>query len=92
MKVTDALRRQIKEMMVERLRLKIDPSEITDDQPLFGDGLGLDSIDVLEIVAGLEKDFGVTIQSQEEGERVLQNVESIARFLVERQAGGESSQ
>ena len=83
MEVTSELKTQIKEMLVKRLRLKVDPAEIGDDQPLFGNGLGLDSIDVLEVVAGLEKDFGVTIQSQEEGEKVLQNVVTIAGFLAD---------
>jgi acyl carrier protein len=79
-----ALRTRIKEMLVSKLRLRMAPGEIADDQPLFGDGLGLDSIDVLEVVASIEKEFGVAIQSQEEGERVLRNVDSIAAFLFER--------
>ena len=78
------LRARIKEMLVSKLRLRITPEEIADEEPLFGDGLGLDSIDVLEVVASIEKDFGVVIQSQEEGERVLKSVGTIAGFLVER--------
>lgn len=78
------LRARIKEMLVSKLRLRIAPEEIADAEPLFGDGLGLDSIDVLEVVAAIEKDFGVVIQSQEEGERVLKTVGTIAEFLVER--------
>ena len=78
------LQARIKEMLVQRLRLRIAPSQIEDDQPLFGDGLGLDSIDVLEVVAALEKDFGVAIQSQEEGERVLRSVNTLAAFIQER--------
>ena len=84
MENTAVLRMKIKDMLVERLRLKISPGEIGDDQPLFGDGLGLDSIDVLEVVAGIEKLFGVSIKSQEEGEKVLQNVDTIAQFLIEK--------
>ena len=83
MENTADLRMKIKDMLVERLRLKISPDEIGDDQPLFGDGLGLDSIDVLEVVAGIEKLFGVSIKTQEEGEKVLQNVDTIAQFLIE---------
>jgi len=71
-------------MLVQKLRLRMAPGEIGDDQPLFGDGLGLDSIDVLEVVAALEKEFGVSIQSQEEGERVLRSVDSIAGFIERR--------
>jgi len=73
-------------MLVTKLRLKMTPEQIGNDQSLFGDGLGLDSIDVLEVVAGLEKEFGVAIQSQEEGQRVLKNVNSIVDFLFERGA------
>jgi acyl carrier protein len=81
---TAELRRKIKELLVSKLRLRMAPNEIADDQPLFGGGLGLDSIDVLEVVAAIEKEFGVAIQSQEEGERVLKSVNAIAAFLVER--------
>lgn len=86
MEVSDGLRDQIKSMLVKRLRLKVAPAEIENDQALFGEGLGLDSIDVLEVVAGIEKEFGVAIASQEEGEKVLRNVDTIAQFLVERGA------
>ena len=89
MEVTNELKTQIKEMLVKRLRLKVDPADIGDDQPLFGNGLGLDSIDVLEVVAGLEKHFGVAIQTQEEGEKVLQSVDTIAGFLAERTTNHE---
>ncbi len=78
------LNAKIKEMLVSKLRLRMAPEEIGDDQPLFGDGLGLDSIDVLEVVAGLEKEFGVTVASQQEGERALRTVASIADFIAER--------
>jgi len=78
------LRPRIKEMLVSKLRLKMQPAEIEDDQPLFGGGLGLDSIDVLEVVAAVEKEFGVAIQSQEEGERVLKSVNALASFIAER--------
>ena len=84
---TPDLHGKIKEMLVSKLRLRLRPEDIDDNQPLFGDGLGLDSIDVLEVVAGIEKDFGVAIQSQEEGERILKNVDTIAAFLTEQGYG-----
>ena len=86
MDVSDGLKARIKGMLVERLRLKVAPESIGDEEPLFGGGLGLDSIDVLEVVAGLEKEFGVTVASQEEGERVLKSVDAIGRFLLEQGA------
>lgn len=78
-----ALREQIKELIVQRTRLKIVPSEIKDDQPLVDPaaGLGLDSIDVLELVVGLEKTYGVTIPDHDTGQRVLRSVTTIAEFV-----------
>src|SRR5690606_40521091 len=62
----DDLRTEIKEMMVENLMLKVSKEEIADDMPLFGpEGLGLDSIDALELVVSLEKKFGVSVPDSE---------------------------
>jgi len=83
MPASDALRRRLKEMLVRQLKLQMAPEEIDDEAPLFGEGLGLDSIDVLEVVASIEKEFGVAIRSQEQGERVLKSVRAIGEFLVE---------
>ena len=78
------LRLKIKRMLVRQLKLQMKPEEIDDTAPLFGEGLGLDSIDVLEVVASIEREFGVSIQSQEEGERVLKSVQSVEEFLLQR--------
>lgn len=86
----ESLNRRIKEMLITRLRLKMQPDSIGDEEALFGEGLGLDSIDVLEVVAGIEKEFGVAIKSQEEGEKVLRNVNTIAGFIREQGAAGEA--
>jgi acyl carrier protein len=83
MPASDALKLRIKEMLVRQLKLQMTPEEIDDKAPLFGEGLGLDSIDVLEVVASIEKEFSVVIQSQEEGERVLTSVQGIGDFLLE---------
>ncbi len=83
MPATETLKLRVKEMLVRQLKLQTRPEDIDDDAPLFGDeGLGFDSIDVLEVVASVEKEFGVAIKSQEEGEKVLQNVRTLADFLV----------
>ena len=77
------LRERVKAMIVQCARLKIQPSELKDDWPLFDKekGLGLDSIDVLEIVVNIEKTFGVQIPDRETGEKVLQSVNSIVDHL-----------
>ena len=84
MAARDALKLRIKEMLVRQLKLKVTPGEIDDGAPIFGEGLGLDSIDVLEVVASIEKEFGVPIRSQEEGARVLRSIDTIADFLTEK--------
>lgn len=56
---------QIKKMIVSRLDLEIDPEWITDDQPLFGRGLELDSLDVLELYVAIEAEFGVALYDSE---------------------------
>jgi acyl carrier protein len=82
-----ALTDRVKAMIVECARLKVPPADIRDDQPLFdpAGGIGLDSIDVLELVVGLERTFGVQIQDGETGKRVLSSVNSICDFI--RQSG-----
>jgi acyl carrier protein len=64
------------------------PSQIADDIPLFREGLGLDSIDALELVLEIERQFGVTIGDEHLGKRVLRSVESIAQFIEEHRPGG----
>ena len=80
-----SMQEQIKDLLVDRLKLEREASSIGDDEPLFGpEGLGLDSIDALELVLGLEQVFGVTIDDQEVGSQVLATVNSIASFVAER--------
>jgi acyl carrier protein len=75
----------IKQAIVRSLRLPMQPEEISDSVPLFGpDGLGLDSVDVLELVLELERSFGVTIEDQDTGMQALRSVDSIAAFIRER--------
>ena len=77
------LRDAIKAMMVENLMLKVPKEEIGDDLPLFGpDGLGLDSIDALELVVSLEKHFGVTVPNSETARQALATVNTIHDYVV----------
>jgi acyl carrier protein len=73
------LKVQIKQMLVENLMLQISPEEIRDEQPLFGpDGIGLDSVDALQLVVALEKNYGLKISDPEVARGVLKSVNSIA--------------
>jgi acyl carrier protein len=81
----DALKVQIKQAIVRSLKLPISPDEIQDAAPLFGEGLGLDSIDALELVLELERSFGVVIGDEQTGGKVLRSVDSIAEFVIVRQ-------
>jgi acyl carrier protein len=76
------LKQEVKQALVRSLRLPIPPEEIGDNMPLFGEGLGLDSIDVLELVLELERSFGVSITDEQTGTRVLRSVDAIADFIT----------
>jgi acyl carrier protein len=90
--MSDALHAEIKAALVRSLRLPMAAEEIGDSTPLFGaDGLGLDSIDVLELVLELERSFGVTIENQDTGMQVLRSVDSIATFIQAKRASAASA-
>jgi len=80
------LKTEIKQAIVRSLRLPIAPEEIGDATPLFGEGLGLDSIDVLELVLEIERSFGVAIGDEQTGMKVLASVDTIADFIVNERA------
>ncbi len=82
----DNLKAEIKQAIVRSLRLPITPAEIGDSTPLFDEGLGLDSIDVLELVLELEHSFGVSITDEQTGMSVLRSVDTIADFIVDERA------
>ena len=82
MDVRDTLSGQVKTAIVRCLRMPIKPEEIADDMPLFDEGLGLDSIDALEIVLELQRSFGVEIGDEQVGKRVLRSVGSIVEFIA----------
>jgi acyl carrier protein len=81
----DPLTARLKQLIVETLRLEdVVPEDIPDDEPLVGGGLSLDSIDALELVVGLEKEFGIKIASSEEASRALASVSALAAYVRER--------
>jgi acyl carrier protein len=77
-----SLRSELKHLIVTKLNLEgLTPAEIADDAPLFGEGLGLDSVDALELVVALEKQFGLKIQSHEVDKSVFSSVATLAEFV-----------
>ncbi len=79
MPMTMTLKQELKRMMVENLMLQVTPDEIGDDLLLFGPGsLGLDSVDALQLVVALDKDYGLKIPDPTTARQILQSVTSIA--------------
>ena len=84
----NALREQIKNLMVENLMLQVTAAEIGDDQPLFGqDSLGLDSVDALQLVVALDKNFGLKVPDPAAAKQILQSVNTIAAAIEKHRAG-----
>jgi acyl carrier protein len=78
------LKEQLKRQIIQFLNLTdLTPADITDEEPLFGDGLGLDSIDSLELVVLLKREYGITIQDPREGRKILVDVNTMADYIDE---------
>jgi acyl carrier protein len=79
----EQLIQELKEHLIEELNLEeITPEEIVAEAPLFGDGLGLDSIDALEIILILEKYYGVKLANSAEAKPVFQSVKTLAEYIM----------
>lgn len=75
---------KVKQMIIDSLRIEgMSPDEIDSDAPLFGEGLGLDSIDALQLVVAMEKDFGVVVPDAATGTSVFASVRSMAAYIAE---------
>ena len=81
-----SLKQELKETLVRDLNLEdITADELTDDMVLFGDeGLGLDSLDAVELVVVIQKNFGVDIPDMEEGQKAFQNINTLAAYIEEK--------
>ena len=80
----EALKQQLKQQIITFLNLTpLTPDEIKDDEPLFGDGLGLDSIDSLELIVLLKKEYSITIQDPKEGRKILVDVNTMVDYILE---------
>lgn len=86
-----ALHAQLKELLVENLMLQVGPGEIGDEQPLFGPAsLGLDSVDALQLVVALEKQYGFKIPDAAVAREVLGSVATMAAAITRHRGGGEA--
>lgn len=82
--MSDELIPKVKQMIIDSLRIEgMSPDEIVTDAPLFGEGLGLDSIDALQLVVAMEKEFGVVVPDAATGSKVFVSVRSMAEFIAE---------
>jgi acyl carrier protein len=83
----EAMKHEIKQIIIAELDLRDrSESEIVDSAPLFGEGLGLDSLDALQLAMALEERFGVQIPEGEEAKQVFASVEAIADYIARAQA------
>jgi acyl carrier protein len=72
----------LKGMIIAALKLEdLDPLEIKEEEPLFGEGLGLDSLDALELVVAIEKNFGVIIENEDQGKEAFVSLAVLARYI-----------
>ncbi len=75
---------KVKQLIIDSLRIEgMSPDEIETDAPLFGEGLGLDSIDALQLVVAMEKEFGVVVPDAATGSKVFASVRSMAGYIAE---------
>ena len=76
------LKEKLKSQIILFLNLTdLNPADIKDDEPLFGDGLGLDSIDSLELIVLMKREYGITIQDPKEGRKVLVDINSMVDYI-----------
>jgi acyl carrier protein len=85
------LKHKLKELLIERLKFEdMTPEDIGDDDPLFDGGLGLDSIDALEIVVMLETEFGIKVKNETSARDYFRSVSTLAELVEEKLAAAKS--
>ena len=81
------LKKELKEKIIENLNLEdMEVADIADDDMLFGDGLGLDSIDALELIVMLDKDYGIKLTDPKQGKSIFQSINTMAQYITENRA------
>lgn len=81
---TAELKEQLKKQIIEFLNLiSVKPEDIKDDEPLFGEGLGLDSIDSIELIVLLGREYGIDIKDPKEGRKILTSINTMAAYIEE---------
>ncbi|NGM65719.1 phosphopantetheine-binding protein [Sphingobacterium sp. SGR-19] len=79
-----ALKEELKRQIIEVLNLEdITPADIQDDEALFGEGLGLDSIDALELIVLMDKTYGIKLSDPKKGRDIFQSIETMATYISE---------
>ncbi len=79
----EELEKQLKQQIIETLNLEdMSPEDIEGDAPLFGDGLGLDSIDALELIVLLEKHYGIKLSDPSEGKAIFKSIHTMADYVA----------
>ena len=74
---------QLKVQIIEQLNMEdVEPDDIDPEEPLFGNGLGLDSIDALELIVLLEKEYGIKIENPKDGQKIFYSLNSMAEFIL----------
>jgi acyl carrier protein len=83
----EEIKQQLKQMIIDDLKLPdLRPEDIDDQAPLFEEGLGLDSLDAVELVVLIQKQFGVQIADMDEGREAFQSIDALARFVEMRRS------
>jgi len=82
------IRAKLKELLISNLNIEsVTPDQIKDDDALFGEGLGLDSLDAVEIVVILQRHFGVQVKDMEKGREIFRSINTLANYIYDTQQG-----